>query len=246
MPGDPIHARIVTAGVIGVLLAVAMPAAAAAPGTKPPRNVTPPAISGTLKQGELLTGLRGTWTGTQPLRYRYRWRVCEAATCRGIPFATEPTYRLTAFDVRKRIQLSVSADGPGGTATTLTKVSDLIAPKRIRRTRARVTIAGRVTHRGAKLSRVRVRAERGATIVIRCKGRGCPFRRFSGEPPKGGLLRARRLQRNLSAGIAIGVSVTKPFQIGKYTRVHIRHGRLPKRLDRCIEPGRSRPSRCPR
>lgn len=246
MPGDPRHARAATVGAIAVLLAMAVPAVAAAPGSQRPRNVTPPTFSGDLKQGELLTAMRGTWTGTQPLSFRYRWRVCEATTCRGIPFATKPAYRLTDSDVRKRIQLSVSADGPGGTATALTDISDLVAPDRIRRTRARVTISGDVTRRGARLSRVRVRAERDTTIEVRCKGRGCPFRRLSTEPPKGGLLRVRRLQRNLRAGIAIGLRVTKPFQIGKYTRVHILHGRLPKRLDRCIEPGRSRPSRCPR
>jgi hypothetical protein len=48
------------------------------------------------------------------------------------------------------------------------------------------------------------------------------------------------------AGTTISVSITKRGQIGKYTRWLIRGGKVPKRKDLCLYPGRSKPARCPR
>jgi hypothetical protein len=213
----------------------------ASPSSQPsakPRNVVAPGISGRVRQGEVLTAKRGTWRGTSPIRYRYRWRRC-GTTCRAIPSARNSTYRLQSNDVRKTIELSVRADNRAGATTAFSARTGPVAPKRFGRVRARVTIAGRVTSRGARLSRFRVRGERGTTIAILCKGRGCPFRRLSTPTPKGGLLRVRGLQRPLRGGIAIGVRVTKLFEIGKYTRLRIRRGHFPSRIDRCLNGTRT-------
>jgi hypothetical protein len=53
---------------------------------------------------------------------------------------------------------------------------------------------------------------------------------------------ARRLLR---PGAYIQIYVTKRGAIGKYTRVRIRRGRPPSRVDRCLLPGSTRPARCP-
>jgi hypothetical protein len=59
-------------------------------------------------------------------------------------------------------------------------------------------------------------------------------------------VRFKSMIRFLGAGTIISVSVTKPAQIGKYTRWLIRGGKVPKRKDLCLYPGRSKPARCPR
>jgi hypothetical protein len=41
------------------------------------------------------------------------------------------------------------------------------------------------------------------------------------------------------------VAVRKGNMIGKYTRWLIRGGKLPRRKDSCLYPGRSKPARCP-
>src|SRR4029079_18608430 len=43
----------------------------------PPVNTVAPTVSGTARDGEILTGTRGTWTGTDPLTYAYRWSRCD-------------------------------------------------------------------------------------------------------------------------------------------------------------------------
>ena len=47
------------------------------------------------------------------------------------------------------------------------------------------------------------------------------------------------------AGAGCTVRVTQPRRIGKYTRLRIRRGKAPLRIDRCLMPGRSRPAKCP-
>jgi hypothetical protein len=55
----------------------------------------------------------------------------------------------------------------------------------------------------------------------------------------------RRLARSYSAGTIIELRVTKPETIGKLTRLRIRAGRTPARLDRCLLPGKpNKPIRC--
>jgi hypothetical protein len=59
-------------------------------------------------------------------------------------------------------------------------------------------------------------------------------------------VRFKSMRRFLGAGTILSVSVTKRGQIGKYTRWLIRGGKVPKRKDLCLYPGRTKPARCPR
>jgi hypothetical protein len=110
-----------------------------------------------------------------------------------------------------------------------------------------VRVAGRLTRRGAHLRLLSVSARRGVRIAVRCAGRSCDRKRLvtrarGAKRPK----RLRAFQRSYRAGTRIVIRVTSTRRIGKYTRIRIRKGRKPARVDRCVMPGSAVPVRCPR
>jgi hypothetical protein len=106
-----------------------------------------------------------------------------------------------------------------------------------------VRIKGVVTGRGARLTLVSVRAPRRATIVVTCRGVGCPRKRIKREGAEG--RRMRGLEGGYRAGARLTFTVTARRRIGKYTRIIVRRGLVPSRTDRCLWPGRKRPRACP-
>ena len=114
-----------------------------------------------------------------------------------------------------------------------------------------VRIAGRITRRGTRVRLLRVAAPNGVKVSVRCDGRGCPFRkqvRAVSASPKSlaaTVVRVRRLERLIPAGVRVRVFVTRRGTIGKYTRFRFRAGKAPVRVDRCVMPGTWAPSDCP-
>jgi hypothetical protein len=85
------------------------------------------------------------------------------------------------------------------------------------------------------------------SVQLRCRGRGCPFKRkrFAPSPRHsrdlGGLVRRSRFR----AGAVLEVWLTEPERIGKVVRVVFRAGqRLPARRVLCLPPGATNPGRC--
>lgn len=108
-----------------------------------------------------------------------------------------------------------------------------------------VRVVGQPTPTGAHLDLLTVTAPKGAHVGVRCRGRSCPYKhkRFTS---KGKRVTLRALSRSYSDGTVIEVRVTKSETIGKFTRLRIRAGRSPARLDRCLQPGKpNKPVRCP-
>jgi hypothetical protein len=105
-----------------------------------------------------------------------------------------------------------------------------------------VRVRGRTTPGGARITLLTVEAPRGARISLTCRGRSCPVKK-SAHAAK--LTRLLRFQRVLAAGTRLAIRVTKPGRIGKYTQIVIRSGKAPTRRDRCLNPGSSKPRRCP-
>lgn len=106
-------------------------------------------------------------------------------------------------------------------------------------------MVGEPTPIGAHLSLLAVSAPKGANVGVRCRGRNCPYphKRFES---KGKRVILRKLARNYRAGTVIELRVTKAETIGKFTRIRIRAGQNPARLDRCLNPGRpNKPIHCP-
>jgi PKD domain len=107
-----------------------------------------------------------------------------------------------------------------------------------------IRIAGVVLRRGALIRILSVRAPRGVQVQVRCKGRSCPVGAVA-RTSATRVVRFSRFQRRLRAGTRIEFFVRKGNRIGKYTRFIIRAGKAPRRVDRCLFPGKSRPERCP-
>jgi hypothetical protein len=107
-----------------------------------------------------------------------------------------------------------------------------------------VRIAGTVLPHGALINVLSVRAPRGSQIRVRCVGDGCPVGSVATTSATR-LVRFRRFERRLRAGIRLKVLVRQANRIGKYTSFLIRAGAPPKRVDLCVFPTRRSPGRCP-
>ena len=104
---------------IAFVLLVFAWAGVAAAATTAPRNTVRPTISGTVRQGEVLTADQGSWSGTQPMTFAYQWRRCDTngASCANIIGATGQTYTLTSADVGNRLRVRVRASNSAGSGT---------------------------------------------------------------------------------------------------------------------------------
>jgi subtilisin family serine protease len=84
-----------------------------------PSNAAPPTISGTARDGQVLTGLTGTWSGAMPISFAQQWERCDSVggECADVPGAVGSQYTLTAADVGHTIRLRVEATNAAGSAT---------------------------------------------------------------------------------------------------------------------------------
>jgi hypothetical protein len=148
------------------------------------------------------------------------------------------------------VQLRVTdADGLSSIATETIEVTSV--PLILMQPFPIVRIAGSETSTGVHLSLLTAQAPVGARVTVRCRGRGCPVRSESrvaaSRKSKAGTLvvEFRRFERSLRAGVTLEVRVSKPGEIGKYTRFVVRRGRLPLRVDSCLGPAGIKPIACP-
>ena len=83
-----------------------------------PVDISPPAIAGTVGQGQTLTETPGSWSSS-PTSYSYQWQDCNSsgAACQTITGATNQTYTLTANDVGSTIRVLETAHNSGGAGT---------------------------------------------------------------------------------------------------------------------------------
>jgi hypothetical protein len=116
-------ATLVTAAV----LAVTVGGGTAATSVSPPSNTTQPSISGTTREGEVLTADPGKWTNS-PTSYSYQWQRCDAngSNCTSIVGATARRYTLTHDDVNHHMRITVTAHNSAGTGSAISAQSSLV------------------------------------------------------------------------------------------------------------------------
>ena len=93
-----------------------------------PVNLGLPSILGSLLEGQLLSALPGSWSGTQPISYAYQWLACNAAgeSCSEIPGATAPTLKLLAGLIGDTVEVVVTATNAGGSTSATSSATSLV------------------------------------------------------------------------------------------------------------------------
>jgi len=113
-----------------------------------------------------------------------------------------------------------------------------------------VRVAGVAFAKGIRLRLLSVQqAPPGALVRVRCRGHGCPRRGASRTTVAGPhgvpAIVFRSFERFLRPGAVIEVFVTKAGSLGKYTRLRVRRGKVPERVDLCLDAAGVKPIACP-
>jgi len=105
---------------VGAAFAAMLVGTSAAATTVAPENTAEPRISGSSRVGQVQRASRGTWSGTAPISYEYRWYRCDgrgaadASDCQRISNASDNTYVAREADAGFRLRVQVvgrNADG---------------------------------------------------------------------------------------------------------------------------------------
>jgi hypothetical protein len=155
-------------------------ASSAAPSVAP-TNTGEPAVTGTTRVGQVLRTTRGTWTGTEPIDYLFRWFRCDgrglpdASNCRRITNAIDGTYVLREPDAGFRIRSQVVARNADGQATATSNPTSIVIS-------ARPTNTTEPSISGSAIVGSRLQANRGqwageqpitySFVWLRCNDRG--------------------------------------------------------------------------
>jgi len=151
-----------------------------------------------------------------------------------------------------RLQVTDAA-GRSSIATETVPVSPL--PLTLMQPFPIVRFAGSQTSYGARLKLLTVLAPIGASVQVKCVGRGCKTKSESrivaastkSKAVSGAVtLSFARFERALRAGVTLQIRVTMSGQIGKFTSFTVRRGKLPVRKDQCVLTTSSTPFPCPR
>jgi subtilisin family serine protease len=99
------------------------PATPPRPRVVPPATLRAPAVSGRPRVGRTLLARRGSWSGTTPLTFGYRWYRCRSirSGCKPITRASGLRYRVVRRDRGLRIRFSVTARNAAGVAFRISR-----------------------------------------------------------------------------------------------------------------------------
>ena len=116
-------------------MALFLPGGGAAQAQAAPQKVSDPEISGNAVEGQTLTTSNGTWTGSEPMTFEYRWLRCDATgggvngvDCTTIPGETRQSYVLSSADVGHTIRSRVVATNADGTESANSNPTSVVQP----------------------------------------------------------------------------------------------------------------------
>jgi PKD repeat protein len=163
-----------------------------------------------------------------------------------------------AFGAAGAFTVTVAATDAVGNATSTTRpiVISPKAPPKKKRITSKVRVTWGVA--GKKVFLLRLSAggipKRGK-LELRCKGKGCPFKRTSAKKRKNRTITlfkeikaskvAGKKQRTFRAGQKLEVRITAPKHIGKVVRYKLKAGKIPSGRNLCLPIGKKTPrKRC--
>ncbi len=117
---------------VGAVMVALLAGASGAATNVAPKNTGEPSITGTPRVGQVLRTTRGTWTGTEPIEYVFRWFRCDgagkpdASDCKQITNAKDASYVLRQADAGFRIRSQVKATNDDGSATATSNATAVI------------------------------------------------------------------------------------------------------------------------
>jgi hypothetical protein len=93
-----------------------------------PANTSTPVVRGSTVVGSLLTADPGSWSGSQPITFSYRWLRCnsQGGDCVAIGGATRSTYRLITADAGHKVRFNVTARNSAGSTTVISGESAIV------------------------------------------------------------------------------------------------------------------------
>jgi hypothetical protein len=96
----------------------------------PPKNITPPTITGTPIVAGTLAASTGTWSGTNPV-FTYQWQKCDASgnACSAISGATANVYVPSQDDVGSTIRVVVTGTNSLGSASKTSEATATVASR---------------------------------------------------------------------------------------------------------------------
>jgi hypothetical protein len=121
--------------VVGGVFTVWAATSSAAP-LAAPQNVGEPSVTGATRVGQVLRTTRGTWTGTGPITYAFRWFRCDgagapdASDCGRISNAAANSYTLRQADAGFRIRSQVVASNVDGSAKATSNPTNVVTSPR--------------------------------------------------------------------------------------------------------------------
>jgi Ig domain of plant-specific actin-binding protein len=121
---------------VGAVFAALLSTESLAAPTIAPTNLTEPRITGSPRVGQVLRTSRGTWAGTTPITYEFRWFRCDgrgepdASDCGLISNAADTTYALRQADAGFRIRSQVVARNADGQDTATSNPTSVVTAAR--------------------------------------------------------------------------------------------------------------------
>lgn len=137
--------------IVGSVFAGLLSTESIAAPTVAPNNTSEPRVTGTTRVGQVLRSTRGTWTGTEPIDYEFRWFRCDgsgapdASDCNRITNAANASYTLRQADAGFRIRSQVVGRNDEGQDTATSNPTNIVtAAKPVNTTEPSITGTARV------------------------------------------------------------------------------------------------------
>ncbi len=167
----------------------------------------------------------------------------------GSTFASGSLRQTASFSTPGNHPVALRVTDAGGLSSTVTQQIPVSYP--LMRPFPVVRIVTTRVHGRLRLKALTVEAPAGASITVACTGKGCPLRSQSRvvPRPKGKSSGVQsipfpRFERGLPAGVSLEIRVSGAGQVGKFTRLTVRKGKLPLRADACVNAKEPKPVPC--